>query len=82
MTAEQRARACDRFWRNPGDTHPGEGSGLGLTIVAQLARAAGGDITLEPAAGGGLDATVRLRRAPAPPASGIPRRQHRALVPR
>ncbi|MFF1612342.1 ATP-binding protein [Amycolatopsis sp. NPDC058278] len=82
MTAEQRARACDRVWRNPGDAHAGEGSGLGLTIVAQLARAAGGDITLESAAGGGLDATVRLRRAPAPPAFGTPQRQHRALVPR
>jgi signal transduction histidine kinase len=61
MTADQRASACERFWRNPADQHTGDGSGLGLTIAAQLARAAGGDLTLHPAPGGGLDATIHLR---------------------
>ncbi len=41
------------------------GSGLGLAIVAQLASAAGGDATLLPADGTGVDAQVRFA-APAP----------------
>jgi len=61
LSAEQRQRAFDRFWR--GSSH-GEGSGLGLAIVAQLARASGGSARLEPRPGGGLDASVTLPAAP------------------
>lgn len=61
MTAEQCARAVDRFWRAP-DAAPG-GTGLGLAIAARLAEACGGRIELEPRAGGGLTARVWLRRS-------------------
>jgi signal transduction histidine kinase len=59
MTAAERARAFDRFWR--GDPRGRQGnSGLGLAIVQQLAVACGGEVVLDDAVGGGLDATVRL----------------------
>ncbi|MEV4582069.1 sensor histidine kinase [Nonomuraea jabiensis] len=62
MTAADRARAFDRFWRAPGTTHH-DGTGLGLPIVQQLTHAGGGHITLNPAPGGGLDAAVAVRPA-------------------
>jgi signal transduction histidine kinase len=60
MTAEQRARAFDRFWRAGSG---GGGSGLGLAIVRKLVEADEGEIELADAPGGGLDAIVRLRAA-------------------
>jgi signal transduction histidine kinase len=63
MTAEQRARAFDRFWRaGP----PGSGTGLGLAIVHRLVSADGGTIELREPPGGGLDAAIRLRAAMRP----------------
>jgi signal transduction histidine kinase len=60
MSAEQRARAFDRFWRaGP----PGSGTGLGLAIVHRLVTADGGEIELLAAVGGGLDVQVTLRAA-------------------
>ena len=77
MTAEQRERAFDRFWRaRPGD---GEGTGLGLAVVRQLADASGGGAELRPAPGGGLDAVVRLRPADDPPPAQ--RRARRLALP-
>ena len=61
MAEEQRARAFDRFWRAT-DEDDG-GSGLGLPIVRQLARAAGGDAYLDASAEGGIDAWVSLEHA-------------------
>ncbi|HYA09080.1 MAG TPA: ATP-binding protein [Gaiellaceae bacterium] len=58
LTAEQRARAFDRFWR-AGSGHGG--SGLGLAIVKRLVEADEGRVELTAAAGGGIDAVVHLR---------------------
>ncbi len=60
MTPEQRARAFDRFWRAGSGAG---GSGLGLAIVRRLVEADEGEVELADAAGGGLDAVVRLRGA-------------------
>jgi signal transduction histidine kinase len=60
LSAEDRARAFDRFWRGRSD---GGGSGLGLAIVRKLADADAATVALEEAPGGGLDAILRLRRA-------------------
>lgn len=62
MSAEERARATDRFWRAP--SAPEGGTGLGLAIVAELVRASGGAVTLaDPDAGPGLVVDIRLPRA-------------------
>jgi len=61
LTAEERRRAFDRFWR--GADTPG-GSGLGLAIVRQLVEACGGAVELRGAPSGGVDAAVTLERAP------------------
>jgi signal transduction histidine kinase len=61
MTEAERHRAFDRFWRAPQADH--DGTGLGLPLVRHLTRAGGGEVTLEAAPGGGLDAVVRLRHA-------------------
>ena len=58
MTPEQITRSFDRFWRAADADHPG--TGLGLAVVQQLARASGGDVGLARRVGGGLVATVRL----------------------
>lgn len=56
MTADERARAFDRFWQGSG--RRGGSSGLGLAIVRQLSRRNGITVELQPAsargaAGGG-----------------------------
>jgi signal transduction histidine kinase len=61
MTAEQRSRATDRFWR--AEDAQQNGSGLGLAIVHRLVSLDGGDLELRKTPGGGLDAVVRLRGA-------------------
>lgn len=67
MAPDVRAHAFERFWRPPGAT--GQGFGLGLAIVDQLARVCGGEARLAPGPGGrGLDAVVRL--APGTPGAG------------
>jgi signal transduction histidine kinase len=63
MSAAERSRAFDRFWRAQGRDE--EGSGLGLAIVQRLLAADGGTIELLPSRAGGLDAVVRLPPAPA-----------------
>ena len=60
MTAEQRSRAFDRFWRAGA---PGSGTGLGLAIVHRLVTADGGTIELREAARAGLDVVITLPAA-------------------
>ena len=60
LTAEQRDRAFDRFWRAGSG---GGGSGLGLAIVRRLVAADDGEVELREAPGGGVDAVVLLRPA-------------------
>jgi two-component system sensor histidine kinase QseC len=59
MSADDREHAFERFWRSPGSG--GDGFGLGLAIVEQLARNSGGRVRLEAGPDGrGLDAIVVL----------------------
>ncbi len=60
LSPEQRKRAFDRFWRAGSGAG---GSGLGLAIVKRLVAADEGEVELGEAAGGGVDAVVRLRPA-------------------
>jgi len=49
----------DRFWRASSARHL-PGSGLGLSIVKDVAEKHGGSVALEPAAGGGARFRLRL----------------------
>lgn len=77
MTAHERSRAFDRFWRaDPRRRGDFGGSGLGLPIVAKLVRADGGSVRLDEAPGGGLDAVVTLLAVELlPPPAGERRRR-------
>lgn len=58
MSAEDRQRAFDRFWRHEGAVRGG--TGLGLAIVAQLVHVCGGAAWLDASPSGGVRAVVRL----------------------
>jgi two-component system OmpR family sensor kinase len=61
MTAEQAARAFERFYRtDDARTRARGGTGLGLSIAASLAAAHGGDITVDTQPGQGAAFRVRL----------------------
>jgi signal transduction histidine kinase len=58
LSGEERELAFRRFWRGRGAK--GGGAGLGLTIVAETARAHGGDVTAAANDLGGSDFTLRI----------------------
>ncbi|NMN56710.1 two-component system sensor histidine kinase TctE [Xanthobacter sp. SG618] len=55
---EERDKVFERFYRVPGT--PGEGSGIGLSIVREVVDGAGGVLILGTAAAGGLRVEMRL----------------------
>lgn len=57
----------ERFSRSDATSSTAKGTGLGLWIVRELARAADGDVTYEPTPGGGATFVVDL---PIPPTAG------------
>jgi signal transduction histidine kinase len=53
VSAEFRERIFEAFFRVPSSENVVPGSGLGLAISRRIARLLGGDVTMEPADGGG-----------------------------
>jgi signal transduction histidine kinase len=78
MTAQDKARATDRFWRGSVSDEK-EGSGLGLSIAVTLLAAVGGSLTFRDASPHGVNAVIRLSawREPTRP----PREQLRKYPP-
>lgn len=65
LTAEQKARVFERFYRgDSARTRVAGGSGLGLAIVAALVAAHQGKVTVTDTPGGGATFTVHLPAAP------------------
>ncbi len=63
IAPQERERVFERFYRVPGT--PGEGSGIGLSIVREVVDGMGGALVLGTAPEGGL--RVEMRLPPAPP---------------
>jgi two-component system, OmpR family, sensor histidine kinase TctE len=61
VAPDDKAHVFERFWRGRGARHTG--AGLGLAIVAEIARAHGGTVEVGQATGGGALFTLKLRRA-------------------
>ncbi|QRG04778.1 sensor histidine kinase [Xanthobacter dioxanivorans] len=67
IAPQERDKVFERFYRMPGT--PGEGSGIGLSIVREVVDGAGGTLALVTASSGGLRVEMRL---PATSAAGKP----------
>ncbi len=64
MTTDEAARAFERFYRaDPSRSRRHGGAGLGLSIVAAIVAAHGGEVTAQGTPGGGATLTVRLPAA-------------------
>ncbi len=61
VAPEDRGRVFERFWRGRGERQ--SGAGLGLAIVAEIARAHGGTVEVGDAVGGGAIFTLKLPHA-------------------
>jgi signal transduction histidine kinase len=68
IPANELPHIFDRFFRGRG-SRPG-GSGIGLTVVHELARAHGGEVTVSNDPGSGATFTVRLPLRPTPARNG------------
>jgi signal transduction histidine kinase len=68
LSEQERADAATRFWRSPRHSSV-RGTGLGITIVGELAAANGGRLVLAPATPQGLSARLEF---PAPPTGHHP----------
>ena len=64
IPAEERSRVFERFYRVRGT--PGDGAGLGLAIVREIAQRYGGSVSLGDNAGKGLRVEVRFPAAASP----------------
>ena len=62
IPADELPRIFDRFWRGQATTQA-SGSGIGLTVAAELARAHGGELSAASTQGEGTTMTLRLPRA-------------------
>lgn len=60
MSADDLARACDRFYRAPIHRGSTDGFGLGLALTREFMRALGGSLTLRPAPPCGTEAILKL----------------------
>jgi len=55
----EQSRVFERFWRGA-SARGVAGSGIGLTVVNELARAHGGDVSVDSELGHGTRVTVRI----------------------
>ena len=61
LSADELAHVFTPFWRSDGSrTRDTGGVGLGLALAREIARAHGGDVTLDSAPGRGTRAVLRL----------------------
>ncbi len=68
IPAEELPRVFERFYQVPvSGARSREGAGIGLSLVSDLARAHGGDVSVRSEPGGGSEFTVRLPRTAAAP---------------
>ncbi len=65
LPAEELPRIFERFYQAPvSGARSGEGAGIGLSLVSDLARAHGGEVSARSEVGKGSEFTVRLPRTP------------------
>ncbi len=70
-------RIFEQFYRAHDSLSSGiQGSGLGLTLARQIARAHGGEVVYAPREGGGSCFTLRLPRSPEEPGKGAGTESH------
>jgi two-component system, OmpR family, sensor histidine kinase BaeS len=62
IPADELPHIFDRFWRGQGAARV-SGSGIGLSVAAELARAHGGHLTASSQPGHGTEMTLTLPRA-------------------
>jgi signal transduction histidine kinase len=70
LSSDEHERVFDLFYRAPENQRSASGTGIGLFVVRQLARAMGGDASVESVEPTGLRVVVTLRADPAWVAAG------------